>query len=346
MTDVPDDESLHADIETLARDLGEYKSYATALAERAKSTFDADVGKGLLARLGRVSRDELKDPKRAIDAYSRAVELVGDEPELLEALDGLYVRTENFQALADVLERRTLSVDSDDERAELHARLAHVQLERFNEGGQALESLRGALDLNPMHDAAKALLERLTEDRDLFDEASEVLETVYRARKATDSLAKLYEKRVEYAQTAAERRDMRKALAQVLEEELHDPGAAQRVLQAGMAEDLEDVDLLSDVERLASVSNDWVSAASALAAALKSQAVSPTLRRELTLRAAEWYADKARLPDDAEALLVAGLESGVRPTKRTRTCCCNWIRCRHAPEGNWRALQPCGAGLA
>jgi golgin subfamily B member 1 len=309
MSDVPEDESLHAEIETLAKALVDYQAYANALAERAKSTFDADVGKGLLARLGRVSRDELKDPKRAIGAYSRAVELVGDEPDLLEALDGLYVQTENWPALAEVLERRTLSSESDEERAQLYARLAQVQLERFNEGGQALESLRSALEIDPLHDEAKALLETLTEDRDLFDEASEVLETVYRARRATDSLAKLYEKRVQFAQSPGERRDMRKALASVLEEELHNASAAQRVLQAGMAEDLDDVDLLSDVERLAGVSNDWLSAASALAEALGSQTVSSDLRRELTLRAAEWYAEKAHLPDEAESLLVGALEA-------------------------------------
>jgi tetratricopeptide (TPR) repeat protein len=288
MADVPEEESLHDAIENLAKQLGDYKSYANALTERAKSTFDADLGKNLLARLGRV----------------------GDEPELLSALDGLYVQTENWPSLADVLERRTLSVESDDERAELYARLAELQLRRFNEGGQALASLRSALELNPMHDSAKVLLEALTEDRDLFDEASEVLETVYRARGATDALAKLYEKRVQFAETPAERRDMRKALAQVLEEELHNPGAAQRVLQTGMAEDLDDLDLLSDVERLASVSNEWVSAANALATALANQPVNPNVRRELTLRAAEWYAEKAHLPDEAESLLVAALEVG------------------------------------
>lgn len=309
MAEVPEDESVHNDIEALAKAQGDYQSYANALSERAKSTFDAEVGKTLLSRLGRVSRDELHDPQRAIEAYSRAVELVGDEPDLLQALDDLYVQTQNWNALADVLERRTLSVESDDERAELYARLAQVQLSHFNEGGQALSSLRSALDLNPAHDEAKALLESLSEDRDLFEEASEVLESVYRARRTTDALAKLYEKRVQFARTPAERRDVRKALAQVLEEELHNPAAAQRVLQAGMAEDLEDVDLLSDVERLAAISNDWVSAATALAEALGAQTVSQTLRRELTLRAAEWYAEKARLPDEAEALLATALDA-------------------------------------
>src|SRR5690606_33289349 len=110
IADVPDDEELHRDIEELCRVAGDYAAYASALAERAQTTFDADVGKGLLARLGTIARDQLNDPKRAIDAYNKAIELVGDEPDLLAALDGLYESTSNWPQLADVVERRTMVV--------------------------------------------------------------------------------------------------------------------------------------------------------------------------------------------------------------------------------------------
>src|SRR5690606_38205047 len=162
-------------------------------------------------------------------------------------------------------------VNSDEQRAELHARLAHIQLKHFNEGGQALISLRAALELNPLHDSAKTELEQLIEQRDLFEEASEVLEGVYRARGLTDALATLYEKRVEFADSPDERQEMRKALAGVLEQELNNASGAQRVLQQGMSEDPEDTDLVDEVERLATISGDWTSAAQALDTALRNQ---------------------------------------------------------------------------
>ena len=310
IADVPDDEELHRDIETLCAATGDYSAYATALAERAQTTFDADVGKGLLARLGAIARDQLNDPKRAIDAFTRAIELVGDEPDLLEALDGLYAATSNWTQLADVVERRTMVVDTDEQRAELHARLAGIQLRHFNEGGQALASLRAALELNPMHDGARTELEQLIGQRDLFEEASEVLEGVYRARGLTDALAALYEKRVEFADSPDERQEMRKALAGVLEQELGNPSGAQRVLQQGLVENPEDADLVDEVERLAAISGDWAAAAEALNTALQTQrGLTPSASQELTLRLAGWYADKAHDSNAAEAVLLRELSA-------------------------------------
>lgn len=310
IADVPDDEELHRDIEALCGATGEYAAYASALSERAQTTFDADVGKGLLARLGTIARDRLSDPKRAIEAYSRAIELVGDEPDLLAALDGLYESTANWAQLADVVERRTMVVDTDEQRAELHARLASIQLGRFNEGGQALASLRAALELNPMHDGAKAQLEQLIGQRDLFEEASEVLEGVYRTRGLTDALATLFEKRVEFAESPDERQEMRKALAGVLEQELSNPNGAQRVLQQGLIENPEDADLVEEVERLAHISGDWAAASEALDSALKSAHGLPAgVSQELTLRLASWYADKAHDQESAEAVLLRELNA-------------------------------------
>src|SRR5690606_29805434 len=123
MAETPDDAELHGDIEVLSEECREWHSYANALSERAQTTFDADVARDLLARLGRVCRDKLQDLERAVEAYTRAVEQVGDEPELLLDLDGLYEQLENWHRLRDIIERRTLVADSDEQRAELYARL-------------------------------------------------------------------------------------------------------------------------------------------------------------------------------------------------------------------------------
>lgn len=310
ITDAPDDDDLHRDIEGLCSAVGDFSAYSNVLSERAKTTFDAEVGKGLLARLGTIARDKLGDTKRAIEAYARAIELVGDEPDLLAALDGLYEATSNWPQLADVLERRTMVVDTDEQRAELHARLANIQWQHFQEGGQALASLRAALEHNPMHDAALGQLERLVGQRDLFEEASEVLEGVYRARGLTDALATLYQKRVEFAESPDERLEMRKALATVLEQELNNVGAAQRVLQQGFAENLSDGDLVDDVERLATNSGDWTSAAEALDTALQGErGLSAGLAQELTLRLVSWYADKIQDARAAEVVLLRELNA-------------------------------------
>ena len=171
-------------------------------------------------------------------AYERAVEQAGDQPELLEALDRLYARLgENARRSRRFSSGAWPSSSSDAGagRALLPARRS-LQIESFKEPARGSGSLRMALERAQDHEAAVDELEKLTEQRDLFEEAAEVLEAVYRARGRTDRLAKLYEKRVGFADSPEERIDMRRNLARVLEDEAKIRRAAQRVLQQGLAE--------------------------------------------------------------------------------------------------------------
>jgi tetratricopeptide (TPR) repeat protein len=305
----PDDLELHTELERLSRATSGFARYADALTDRAGSTFDPDVAGALYVRLGRISEEELKDDKRAVNAYKRAVEQAGDQPELLDALDRLHTRLGEHEAVAEILERR-VSVESSDERqADLYFRLAQIQIERFQEPERGLGSLRMALERVPAHEPAVAELEKLVENAELFDEVSEILESVYRARGLTERLAKLYERRVGFADSVDARIDMRRSLARVLEEEGRDPRAAQRVIEQGLAEAPEDSALLEEVERLAAITGEWAQACQALAGAiaLKSN-LSPESGVELSMRLAGWYRDKALDNAAAEAALKRALE--------------------------------------
>jgi tetratricopeptide (TPR) repeat protein len=234
---------------------------------------------------------------------------VGDEPDLLEALDRLYTQVAEYRELADVLERRVAIVGSPVEQATLHYRLAKLFIGEFSEPSRGLGSLRAALEANPDHEQALEALEGLTGDRDLFEEASEVLEGVYRSSGRTDRLAALYEKRVGFASSPEERIDMRRNLARVLEDEGKDPGAAQRVLQQGLADNPADSGLLDEIERLAPITGNWEGAASALRDAVeKTFDLVPDVARDLSVRVASWYRDHASDPTSAEKAQEKALE--------------------------------------
>lgn len=309
ISEVPDDAELHVELERLSRATGGFGRYADALSDRAGSTFDPDVARELYVRLGRVAEHELKDDQRAVTAYKRAVEQAGDQSDLLDALDRLYSRLNEHEAVADVLERRVTVESSDERQADLYFRLAQLQIERFQEPARGLGSLRMALERVPAHDAAVTELEKLVDDQELFEEVSEILESVYRARGMTDRLAKLYEKRVSFADSVEARIDMRRSLARVLEEEVKDPRAAQRVIELGLAEAPEDTALLEELERLAPITGEWDKACQALqsAIALKSD-LSPESGVELSMRLSRWYRDKALDNAAAEAALKRALE--------------------------------------
>jgi tetratricopeptide (TPR) repeat protein len=310
LTERPEAEDLHAEIARLADKGGSWERYADALAERAVTTFDADIARELYVRLGRVAEEKLGDRKRAIEAYERAVEQAGDQRELLSALDRLYVATAALDKVADVLERRVGVETNVELQAGLHHRLAELQVEHLGDASRALGSLRAALDRVPAHPAAVSLLEKLAEQRDLFDEAAEILEGVYRPQGMTEKLAGLYEKRVGFAEGVEARSEMRLRLAEVLEREARDPARGQRVLEQGLAEAPGDATLLDEIERLATATNGFSQASNALkdAIELHKDGIAPEIACSLSLRLARWLRDKANDQAGAEAALVRGLE--------------------------------------
>lgn len=300
LAETPEDQGLHEDIERLASASEGYGKYADALEERAGKIFDASLATDLWTRLGKVCEEKLGDEKRAVDAYTRALEQAGDAPELLEALDRLHTKLGNAQELAEVLERRVTVGTDAGVQADLYHRLAVLQIESFGDKLQGLETLRMALDNSPDHEKACETLEKLTEDRDLFEEAATALETVYRTRADYGRLAGLYEKRVSFAEAPLDRLRMRLDLARVLEEQAGDSQRAQRVIEAALGDDPTDTEVLSKLQELATANQQWTEASKALAAALEAaRGLDPMTARDLYSRLAEWY--RGKLADNAAA---------------------------------------------
>jgi len=308
LSERPEAPELHTEIERLAQATGGWARYADTLGERAQSIFDPEVAQDLFVRLGRVAEERLSNDQRAVEAYSRAVEQAGDQPELLVALDRLFTRLGDKEKVAEVLERRVAVEHAEQVQADLYFRLALLQIDSFKEPARGLSSLRMALDRAQDHEAAVDELEKLTAQHDLFEEAAEVLESVYRARGRTDRLAKLYEKRVGHADSLEERVDMRRNLSRVLEDECKDVPAAQRVLEQGLLEAPTDGALLDELERLAVITGDWQGAAGALDQAIgKHSDLSAESAVALCVRLASWQKDRVGSPTAAEAALNRAL---------------------------------------
>ncbi len=307
MAEVPEDDSVHAELERTSATKEAWTTYADALAERAGTLFDTELAKDLYVRLGTIADAQLQDLDRAIAAYRSALDQVGDTPELLATLDRLLLRAKRWQTLAEVLERRTVLSESDAERAGLFSRLGLIQIDEFDEVGQGLESLRAALELDNTREDAVEKLEALMAHADLFDEVADALEQVYRGRGDVGRLTVLGQRRVDHAQTADERLDMRKNLAKILDEEMADSLRAQRVLEQALGDAPDDESLLFELERLAQVTGDWAGLAAAVKVALSNDAVAPEAARDLCVRAAGWYSEPLRDPEAAEGMLREAL---------------------------------------
>ena len=293
LAESPEDAELHKEIERLAAATNGFGRYADALTDRAGAIFDVVLARDLWTRLGKVSEDKLADEKRAVEAYTKALDQAGDAPDLLEALDRLHGKLGNNRELADVLERR-VSVELDPvKQADLYHRLAVLQIKSFQDKHLGLETLHMALDRAPTHEKACETLEELTADAELFEEAAAVLETVYRTRTDYQRLADLFEKRIRHAQMPGDRLRMRLELARVLEDQAADPKRAQRVLEEALSDDASDTQTLSEIERLAAINSQWTEAATSFAKALEdAKELEPVTARDLYARLARWYSEK------------------------------------------------------
>jgi tetratricopeptide (TPR) repeat protein len=309
VTERPDEPTVHADVERLAEEVHDWRKVRDVLGERAQATFDPDLACELYSRLGRIAEGKLDDPLLAEQSFSAAVAQAGDRPELLEALDRLYARLGNWRSLADILERRAAAVSGAAEQAEFYNRLARIQLEQFNEPVRALGSIRQVLERAPEDATAIALLEGLTEQRDLFEETAEILESVYRASRQAERLVSLLAKRVALATDTVSRLEYRRTLAQILEDECKDPTRALDVLVDAMTETTGDARLLDGVERLADITKNYVKPAAALEEALQVRPPASTeMARDVWIRLAAWQRDRILDAAAAERSLLHALE--------------------------------------
>lgn len=323
LAEQPQDAELHADIERIASLLGKpgWERYADALGERAASIFDAKVTAELFLRLGKVAETQLTDLSRAAEAYARAAEQGGDSLEVLTALERVYGGLEDTRALVDVVERRIAIESGAAEQADLYHRLASLQIGALSDKAQGLATLRLALERVPDHDKSRASVEKLLEDDALFDDAFETLEGVYRSTDRGADLGRLYARRVDRAEGVRGRTRARLELARVLENEGADPPAAQRAVEAAVVDDPQDVDALTELERLAEKTGAWSSAADALARALDAQDKAAKLQSsqnlsavasggggELWARLGRWRRDRVEDPRGAELAFTRALD--------------------------------------
>jgi golgin subfamily B member 1 len=309
LAETPEDEQLYTEIERLAAASGGFSRYADALEERASSIFDAVVAQEIWKRLGRIAEQQLEDDRRAIAAYVKAGEQAGEQPDILAALDRLYLRVGDAKALSEILERRTVVEPDAKQQAELFYRLAKLQVSESGKKQLGLATLKQALERDADHAGARETLEELTGEKDLFEEAAEALEAVYRAKGDNARLTSLFEKRIAFVDAPTDRTRMRLDLVRHLEDQLKDTRRAQQVLEDALADDPAEADVIAELERLAPINSGWASAAAKLSAAItSSRDLAPDAARDAYVRLAGWYERKLNNPAEGEASLEHALE--------------------------------------
>ncbi|MDH5674143.1 MAG: tetratricopeptide repeat protein [Myxococcales bacterium] len=103
----------------------------------------------ILGRMAVLAWTKLDNLDGAVDLLKRVLDLLGEDPEALNALGNIYAIQENWADLVDVLERE-VSVSNDDQmRLRLYSDLGRIWYEKLQRDRNALESWERTLDIDP-----------------------------------------------------------------------------------------------------------------------------------------------------------------------------------------------------
>jgi tetratricopeptide (TPR) repeat protein len=194
--------------------------------------------------IGRLCRDQLQDPRRALQAFERVLNLAvanrSDHEEALTSAADLYARVEDWPSHIRMLERLSELAPAGAARCELMTRIAQVTAERIGDRPGAFAWYRRAHEHAPTAQTLAAL-RRAAESYDLWNELAEVYEAE-RARYAGEG--------GEPSNVAAYVAACRE-LAAIAERRLQAPIRAMNVLLDAIHVRPADDRLLAEAERMA-----------------------------------------------------------------------------------------------
>jgi tetratricopeptide (TPR) repeat protein len=146
------------------------------LAKRIEVEPDPSARMALRRRLAELYAGPLQDSQQATLAYE---ELLEEDPTLLSTLDSLealYTADERWNSLKELLERRLDLAETTEDRVSARVRMARLDETAFGRRGDALEQLRGILEIDPTHGEALDEMERLLGLEERWEDVAETLE--------------------------------------------------------------------------------------------------------------------------------------------------------------------------
>jgi tetratricopeptide (TPR) repeat protein len=322
VSETPDEATLHDSIVRVAEAAGgdSFASYATVLDERARALFEAEITGSLYLRLGTICAERLKDLPRAASAFRLAAERRGDSVEILSTLEPVLAGLGETKELAQVLERRVALTSDPRAQADLYHRLGVLQLGELGDRTQGVATLRLSLEQAPDHEASRLAVEALLPDEALFDDAFDILQSVYRKLSMGDALAGIYERRVERAPSQRDKLLALLELSTVLGTEVGAQDRAQNAAERAVTLDPTDEAAVARLEELALAGGTFQAAQATLAAALeqyesrRAQMSSPNLAQiaestaaALWVRLSGWRKEHLGDLPGAEAALTRAL---------------------------------------
>jgi tetratricopeptide (TPR) repeat protein len=186
--------------ERLAAATGKHAELVELLRSVVGEILDGDLQLEVTLRIADVARSRLGDTALAKAHYVKALELRGDDPRALAALESLYEETGEHAALLDVVRRRADVAEGEKERRQLLFKQARLCDEKLGDARAAIAVYEQILDLG------------------LDAEAIQALERLYAQAERWEDLVALYDRQLTAPGLSGERKAaLHHALGDVLE---------------------------------------------------------------------------------------------------------------------------------
>jgi lipopolysaccharide biosynthesis regulator YciM len=244
---------------------------------------------------------------RAIEAWLRVQRESGESAETVDALADLYMRTERWNELAEVLERasgrETIRV------TDRLVRLADAYRAHLDAPARALAGYRAALAIDAGHEGARSGMTALLEVKSCRAAAAEALATAYRETRDWPRFLELLEPRLADAESAGDRLRILREAAEIQEREVGDLAGAGSSLIRALPLAPKDRVLEGHMVRLAQATTQWAAAADAYDLAAQALPEDPFEAARLRFSRGEILESRLDRPEDAYAAFLTVLEA-------------------------------------
>ncbi|HUJ57084.1 MAG TPA: hypothetical protein VLX92_01265, partial [Kofleriaceae bacterium] len=276
---------------------GRFEDLMKVYEKKLELTHDADERIAIQSKVGQLYEDEIKDDKKAVAAYQAILDVSGDELGALRSLDRIYVRTQQWKSLADILGRQLTIVGPDDDKAqhvELKYRLGQLKEQHLEDLPGAIEAYRDILDIDVGNPKARDSLEiRLRAGEKQQLSVAGILEPVYEQLQEWGPLVGVHE-----IQLAAEKDQLRRTslllrIGELLRTKLLDAEKAFEAYARAFREDPSTEAAKDQLEALAPLIEDgWGRLVKLFEGALENKDLDPKLAHELATKVARSYEDR------------------------------------------------------
>lgn len=238
-------ESAHTELLTLYRDA----------ADRAG---DPEERKKFQFFIAEIDERQLQDLPKAIDDYRAILETDPFDAEAVKRLDALLIKTESWQDLSELLERRVLDAVDSDERSALRFRLGRLRADRLDDPEGAVSALRDIVEERRDHEDAIRALEGIADTHPAMRlRVVEILEPIYRDLDDWNRLIVALNIRTNASVDLAERTQLLREVGSLKETRARDIKGAFAAYSQAFNEDAGDGEAREALERLAAEHNLW-----------------------------------------------------------------------------------------